>query len=266
MAGTGQTGIGETGSGETGSGETGRSETRSGESGETGSGETRSGETGSSGGTMKKCEICHADFSNRKDFEKHIELVHDDRKGPFTCQMCNDSFSDKTDLEEHISRVHKENTPVEMSKKERKKAEYDACYMAEQKRQDEFYEKFETGCTDEIPDFDPDLMFNLERRKKRNICPHCKGNIGSDIRSHLQNCAEAKVALEKRRQEIIDLGRGSSIGARVDISVASVEKNEKPEDKSIDKTLNENSSNKKIYKIRIAKKRMTPGSKGVKAR
>ena len=188
----------------------------------TGSGETGSGETGSGGGTMKKCEICLADFSNEKDFEKHFEVHHDDRKGAFICQMCNESFSDKTDLEEHISKVHKENTPVEMtSKKERKKAEYDAWYMAEQKRQDEFYEKFETGSTDEIPDFDPDLLFNLERRKKRNICPHCKGNIDNgNIRSHLQNCAEAKVALEKRRQDIIDLGRGSSIGARVDVSVA----------------------------------------------
>ena len=111
-------------------------------SGQTGIDETGSDQTGSGGETMKKCEICHADFSNKKDLEKHIELVHDDREGAFICQMCNDSFSDKTDLVEHVSKVHKENTPFEMtSQKSSKIAEHDAWYMAEQKRQDAFYEQ-----------------------------------------------------------------------------------------------------------------------------
>ena len=150
--------------------------------------------------------------------------------------------------------------PLEMtSQKARKQAEYDEMYMAEQRRQDIYYAAYENGSNDpnEIPDIDQNLLWNIERRKKKNTCPHCKGNIeNGDIRSHLKNCAEAKVALEKRRQSIIDLGRsglGSSIGASHDVSVAtsSVEKHRKPENSSHTDT--ENSSQPIPKKARVKK-------------
>ena len=127
------------------------------------------------------------------------------------------------------------------SQQARKLAEHDEWYMAEQRRQDAYYEPYENGTNDpdEIPDIDENLLHNLERRKTRNTCTHCKGNIvNGDIRAHVANCAETQLNIEKRRQKIIDLGR-SSIGARQDIVVAtsSVEKNQKLKDKSIDETL-----------------------------
>ena len=98
----------------------------------------------------------------------------------------------------------KENQNPNANTKASKLAEHDKKYMAEQRRQDAYYAPYENGsmCNDGIPEIDTNLLHNLERRKKRNTCVYCKGNIvDGDIRSHLANCAEAKVALQKRIQE-----------------------------------------------------------------
>ena len=107
-----------------------------------------------------------------------------------------------------------------------KLAEHDALYFAEQRRQDAYYEQFENGCDDGIPDCDENILFNLEKRKRRNICPHCKGQmVNGDIRAHLAQCTPAKLAREKR----------FGVPHNVSVATSSVGKNRKPEKKLQDK-------------------------------
>ena len=143
-----------------------------------------------------------------------------------------------TPIKDTINDASTQNSLFEMTNKSKKLAEHDALYMAEQRRQDIFYAQYENQCTEEIPLIDENILFNLERRKKKDICRHCKGKMANgDIRSHLAICPEAKAALEKLRQKIIDLGQGSSNGPRHNVSVAtsSVEKNKNSDDQSTSK-------------------------------
>ena len=102
---------------------------------------------------------------------------------------------------ETANQNQKENQNPNANTKASKLAEHDKKYMAEQRRQDDYYAPYENGsmCDDGIPEIDTNLLHNLEKRKKRNTCVYCQGNIANgDIRSHLANCAEAKVNLQKR--------------------------------------------------------------------
>ena len=102
---------------------------------------------------------------------------------------------------ETANQNEKENQNPNANTKASKLAEHDKKYMAEQRRQDDYYAPYENGsmCDDGIPEIDTNLLHNLEKRKKRNTCVYCQGNIANgDIRTHLANCAEAKVALQKR--------------------------------------------------------------------
>ena len=102
---------------------------------------------------------------------------------------------------EAANQIQKENQNPNANTKASKLAEHDKKYMAEQRRQDDYYAPYENGsmCDDGIPEIDTNLLHNLEKRKKRNTCVYCQGNIANgDIRTHLANCAEAKVALQKR--------------------------------------------------------------------
>ena len=80
-----------------------------------------------------------------------------------------------TPIKDTINDASTQNSLFEMTNKSKKLAEHDALYMAEQRRQDIFYAQYENQCTEEIPLIDENILFNLERRKKKDICRHCKG-------------------------------------------------------------------------------------------
>ena len=175
--------------------------------------------------------------------------------------------SPTTPINDTINDASKQNSLFEMTNKSKKLAEHDERYMAEQRRQDIFYSQYENACTDEIPLIDENILHNLERRKKKDICRHCKGKMANgDIRSHLANCPEAKAALEKLRQRIIDLGQGPSNEPRHNASVADspVEKNKNPGDQSTSKQPLESIDEATKFKCKQCP-RVCKSEKGLKA-